>query len=218
MLLHPTRIYDVTVPVTPALPVWPGDPAVTISAVTRIADGGACNLSYLSCSNHTGTHVDAPWHFLETGARLDEIPLERWVGPCYVADLRAAGSTIDPPDLAAAGIPGQTLRLLLRTRNSDGWMSWSSIFEEDYVALSAAAAAWIVESGIRLVGIDGASVDPFHDEAHPAHHTLLGNDVLIIENLDLARVAPGPYELVCLPLKLDGLDGAPARVMLMGGA
>ncbi|MGH2535013.1 MAG: cyclase family protein [Thermomicrobiales bacterium] len=205
-------------PIAAELPVWPGDPTIEVAPVTRIGAGDVCNLSRLSMSIHSGTHVDAPWHFVDDGARLDEIPLDRWVGPCFVAELHDVTGCIDPVHLDGADIPPGTERLLLRTRNSRLWQSEFRTFTEDYVALSPASARWIVERGIRLVGIDYYSVDPFADESHKAHRILLGSAVLIVENLDLSGIAPGTYELFCFPLRLIGVDGAPARVVLLDPA
>jgi arylformamidase len=209
------RIYDITVPLGQESVVWPGDPEVEISAIARIANGDVCNLTCLALSNHTGTHVDCPWHFVDDGARLDAIPLHRWCGPCFVADLRAVARTVDASHLDAAGIPAGVERLLLRTRNSNRWSASPTTFASDYVALSPDAAQWIVARRIGLVGIDYYSVDAFDDHQHRVHHLLLGNDTLIIENLDLSAIAAGAYDLLCLPLKVVGVDGAPARVVLV---
>ena len=212
------RVFDVTVPISPDLPVWPGDPEVVVEPVTRIARGDAANVSRVTMSSHAGTHVDAPWHFVDDGARLAEIPLARWLGPCVVVHVADDVRRIEPANLEAAAISTETERLILRTANSARWRLGKLGFEEDYVALSAAGASWLVERGIGLVGIDYLSIDPYGDETDQAHRVLLGNGVLIVENLNLSAVAPGAYTLLCLPLKLAAGDGAPARVLLIGEA
>lgn len=209
------RVFDVTLPVSPELPVWPGDPSVSVAPVARIATGDAANVSALALSGHTGTHVDAPWHFVEDGAKLDEIPPERWVGPCLVVRMPEEVRRIGPEHLETAEIPAGTERLLLRTANSARWRPGKLEFDADYPALSPAGARWVVEHGIRLVGIDALSIGVFGDDGDEAHRTLLGRGVLVIEGLNLATIEPGAYGLLCLPLRLVVGDGAPARVLLV---
>ena len=209
------RIYDVTLPLAPGLPVWPGDPAIEVEPVTRIARGDVANVSRVVLSSHSGTHVDAPWHFVEGGTKLDQIPPERWVGPCVVVAMPEGVRRIEPEHLEAAQIAPGTERLLLKTANSRRWAAGPLDFVEDYVALMPAAARWVVKRGIGLVGIDYLSIETYDDAANETHRTLLGNGVLVIENLNLTGVEPGPYTLLCLPLRLAAGDGAPARVLLV---
>lgn len=212
------EVIDVTIPFSPNIPVWPTHRPVAMGPLRRIADGAPSNVTLLELTSHTGTHVDANWHFIDDGRHLDEIPLSRWNGPCFVAQIPDTVAAIDVAALEAADIPRGTERLLLRTRNSRQWAAWdgsfSLPFREDYVAVVPDAARWIVDRGIRLVGIDYLSVGPFGERNIETHRTLLGNDVLIVETLDLSRVASGAYRLVCLPLNLTACDGAPARVLL----
>jgi arylformamidase len=147
---------------------------------------------------------------------IDQVPLERWVGPCYVADVRDAAPEIEPADLEAAGVPDGTTRLILRTRNSDLWTSQPDTFDDRFVGVSLAAARWIVKRGIQLVGIDYLSVGPFHTTGVETHLELLGNGVLCVEGLDLREIVQGRYELLCFPLLIRRGDGAPARVALRG--
>ncbi len=211
----PSKVIDISVPLAPDVPVWPGDPEVRVEPMMRIAAGDVANVSALALSSHTGTHVDAPWHFIENGATLDEIPPERWIGPCVVIDIPLHAHRVEPEHLDAANLPSGTERLLLRTANSTLWGTQGREFREDYVALSPAAARWVVDHGIQLIGIDYLSIEAFDDQEHATHLTLLGADVLIIEGLNLTDVTPGPYTLLCLPLRLAGGDGAPARVLLV---
>jgi arylformamidase len=213
------EIIDVTVPFGPGVPVWPTHPPIVVEPLRRIADGGVSNVTLLAISSHAGTHVDANWHFIDDGARLLDIPLARWSGPCFVARIADQAAAVDVAALEAASIPSGTKRLLLRTRNSREWEGWDGTtalpFREDYVGVTPAAADWIVARGIRLVGHDYLSIGPFGDANQETHTILLGNDVLIVETLDLSRVDPGGYRMICLPLKVAAGDGAPARVLLV---
>ena len=208
------RVFDVTVPVSADLPVWPGDPAVVVEPVARIARGDVANVSRVALSSHAGTHVDAPWHFVDGAPTLEEIPAERWIGPCVVVRVPDDARLVEPDHLDAK-VPRGVERLLIRTANSSRWRSGRPGFDREYVALSPAAARWVVERGIRLVGIDALSIDPFDDATYAAHRILLGHGVLVIEALNLAEIEPGAYGLLCLPLRLTAGDGAPARVLLV---
>ncbi len=213
------EVFDVTVPFSGNVPTWPTHPPARVAPQSRIAEGGGSNVSRLDISSHAGTHVDANWHFIDDGAKLLEIPLQRWNGPCVVVHIAEDVAQIQASHLEGAGIPAGTERLILRTRNSRAWEDWTGgtplSFQEDYVGLQPDAARWVVERGIRIIGTDALSIGTFGAANREVHMELLGNDVLIIELLDLHRIEPGPYELVCLPLKLAIGDGAPARVLLV---
>lgn len=213
------RVLDVTVPFSPAVPTWPSHPPTAVDPMTRIAAGDRSNVSRLSISSHAGTHLDANWHFIDDGRRLLDIPLDRWCGPCWLAAIPDDVPVVEPDHLQAAGIPPGTERLLLRTRNSREWAGWDGetprSFREDYVGVSPAGARWLVARGVRLLGIDYLSAGPYGPANRETHVTLLGNDVLIVETLDLSAADPGPWDLVCLPLKLAIGDGAPCRVLLV---
>lgn len=211
-------VFDVTVPFSGHVPTWPTHPPSRVEPLSRIADGAGSNVSLLTITSHAGTHVDANWHFVDDGARLVDIPLQRWNGPCFVAHVPDEVDRIGIPELEAAGIPLATERLILRSRNSHMWDGWDGEtplpFREDYVGLAPDAARWLVDRGVRLVGTDALSVGPFGPANRETHTALLGNDVLIVEMLDLRGIEAGAYELICLPLKLAIGDGAPARVLL----
>lgn len=213
------QVFDVTVPFGANIPGWPGQPATEVTPLSRVAQGHGANVSWLQLSSHAGTHVDANWHFIDDGHKLLEIPVERWCGPCHVAHIPDTVDQISAADLEAASIPAGTDRLLLRSRNSRQWEGWDRVtpvpFREDYVGVLPDAAQWLVDHGVRLVGTDSLSVGTFGPQNRETHLTLLGNDVLVIELLDLSQIAPGPYTLICLPLKLAIGDGAPARVVLV---
>lgn len=214
MPLEP-RLIDVSIPLRNGMPEWAGRRVLDISSYSATPEQRS-NVSLATLTTHTGTHVDAPRHFIHGGPTMDDVPLERWVGPCFVADLRAAQPLIEPADLAAAAIPAGTERLVLKTRNSELWGAYPDTFFEAFVALSPAGAQWVLEHGVRLVAIDYLSIGPFSDDIVTVHRLLLGAGVLAVEGLDLSAVEPGHYELLCFPLKFAGSDGAPARVALRG--
>ena len=207
-----SEIIDISVPLLPGMPVWPGDDGIRIVPVKRMATGDKNNSSRLDCNVHTGTHVDAPWHFLEDGSTAEQLPLDAMMGEAFVAYLPEV-DVIAVETLARLTLPAGTTRLLLRTRNSELWETGVTEFRKDFVALTSDAAQWLVGQGIRLIGVDYLSVHRYGDNA-PTHQILLRAGIVIVEGLNLAGVAPGKYELICLPLRLDGADGAPARAVL----
>lgn len=208
-------IRDVSLPIGPDLLTWPGDPPIEVEASSRIAKGDAANVSEIRFGSHTGTHIDPPFHFIDEGAHVDELDLETLIGEATVADLSESAGAIMPDDLERLDLPPETTRLLLRTRNSEFWQSLPIEFPETYVALSAEGAQWIVDRGIRLVGTDFLSIEKRGAPGHPVHMTLLGAGVLIVEGLNLFDVPAGNYRFVCLPLRIVGGDGAPARAILI---
>jgi arylformamidase len=205
-------IYDISLPVSEALVVWPGDPPVRITQPAHLDRGDPYTVSRLELGAHTGTHVDAPAHFIGGGAGVDRLPLDLLVGPARVVHVPEARA-LTPQVLEGLSIPPNTERLLFRTRNSERWGREGGFWEE-YVGVPEAGARWLVARGVRLVGIDYLSISPY-DDLLPPHHTLLGAGVIVVEGLDLRGIAPGAYQLVCLPLKLVGGDGAPARAILI---
>ena len=208
------RIIDVSLGIGPDLPTWPGDPGVEIVPFSRLARGDPANVSELRLGSHTGTHVDPPVHFIDGEASIDALPLETLVGPAVVADLRGA-EAIGPAELDALDLPAGLERLLCRTDNSDLWSKAAGEFPENYVAVTPEGARWIVERSLRLVGVDFLSVERDGPPDFPVHRTLLAAGVIVVEGLDLSSVDPGPYTLVCAPLKVVGGDGAPARALLI---
>ncbi|MBI4498320.1 MAG: cyclase family protein [Chloroflexi bacterium] len=208
------KIHDISVPISAELPVYPGDAGVSLTPVARMAQGAVADVSLLSLGTHTGTHVDPPGHFLPGGATVDALPLEVLIGPAWVADARGL-PTITRPVVEQLDIPVGAQRVLFRTDNSELWERRE--FVKDFVYLEGDAARWLVERGVRLVGIDYLSVERFGFDRPEAHLTLLGAGVVILEGLDLRAVRQGPYTLLALPLKIQGGDGAPARVVLLEG-
>ncbi len=203
-------VIDISVPIRSGMIVYEGDPGVRVSPHLEIARGDPANVSMLSMGSHTGTHVDAPAHFVEGAVTLDRVPLDTLVGPALVAAVRAE-RLISAADLASVPLDGHT-RLLLKTRNSSLYAL--DRFSRDYVALGLDAAQFLVERGIKLVGIDYLSIEAFSAQGHPVHKCLLGAGMIILEGLNLGDVEPGIYELLCLPIPVRGGDGAPCRAVL----
>jgi len=199
---------DISVTLSPRLPAFPGDPAIQVERAGVAAN--PFHLTRLSLGSHAGTHIDAPAHLLGEGATVDAIPLEWLIGPCRVVDLRGRKGAIAAGDLKVLPLAG-VRRLLLRTDNSELWQRPG--FCEDYVGLAPDAANYLTALGIRLVGIDYLSIEP-PGEASAVHRILLGAEVVILEGLNLAGAPAGDYELLCLPLNLTGIDGAPCRAVL----
>jgi arylformamidase len=205
-------IHDVSVAISAHMPVWPGDPSVELERVSQISQGANANVSRLACSVHIGTHVDAPGHFLDGRAGVDHLSLDLLLGEALVIELMDVDH-IDAGVLKEAGIPFGERRLLFKTRNSEYWDDPDHEFREDFVAVEADGARWLVDHGVRLLGVDYLSVAPF-GRSRPTHEILLGAEVILVEGLDLRAVSGGRFELACLPLKLRDCDGAPARVIL----
>lgn len=208
-------IYDLTVTIWPGMPTWPGEEDIRLDPVSRISLGDVANVSRLALGTHTGTHVDAPWHFHDAGPTVDQLPLEVLVGEGYVADMGQA-TQIGPEELRQAEIPAGVTRLLLKTTNSRYWAHDKGGFQKDFVAVTPEGAQWIVERGIRLIGIDYLSVERFGSLDHAVHRTFATQGVIAIEGLNLGEIPAGWYQILCLPLKIAGADGAPARVIAVG--
>jgi arylformamidase len=208
-------LMDLTLTISPDIVTWPGDPSVYVEPLLRIASGDPANVSLLSFGSHTGTHVDAPFHFNEQGIKVDALSLETLIGPAFVCDL-AAKRDVTVEHLLRCGVPAGTKRLLLKTRNSMLWHGRSQAFTPDFVTVTPDAARWIASQGIQLLGVDYLSVERPGSDSFPVHHTLLDAGVVIVEGLDLAPLQGGWYNFVCLPLKVSGCDGAPARAVASG--
>lgn len=207
-----SRIYDISVPIRSGGLVYPGNPEIDISLQQAVAKGASANVSAIRFGSHTGTHADAARHFFDDGQTVDKIPLERLIGPAllltFADDVRSVGAA----ELRAHDIKGQT-RILLRTRNS-AFLSQKD-FVKDYTYLAPDGAQYLVDQGVELVGIDYFSIEQFHSGHHLTHRTLLERSVVIVEGLDLSVPPPGEYQFICLPLRIEGCDGAPARAVLI---
>lgn len=201
---------DLTHPLHSGMVTWPGDPSPEIHPLASIGQGDSCNTSLLQVASHTGTHMDAPRHFIPLGRTIDEIDLEVLIGKAVVADLSTRSGMISAEDLQGV-LPTGTTRILLKT--ATGCRMKDPEFVENFVALSPGGAELLVEKGVRLVGIDYLSIEPFAQRNHQVHHTLLGNGVIVVEGLDLSGLNQGEVELICLPLKIRGCDGSPCRAI-----
>lgn len=208
-------IYDVSVALSADTPTYPGDPGIEISQFLSLANGDPANVSLIHFGAHSGTHVDAPAHFLAGGAGVNSLSLETLIGRVQVVEVP---STIDTINAAFINSNCQTgeVRFLFKTRNSTFWNHEAPGFRSDYTSLDAGAAQALVHLGVKLVGIDYLSVEKFGAETFETHHTLLSEGIVIVEGLDLRQISAGVYELICLPLRISGGsgDGAPARVVL----
>ena len=203
------ELIDISVPVRPGMHVWQGDPPFRIDQVATVEAGDGYNGTRLDLGTHTGTHIDAPLHFVDGGATVDSIPLETLVGPCHVVDATAVAGQLDAAALEGGlELPPVTERLLFKTRNGALWERDS--FARDSIAFTGDGAEALLALGVRLAGIDYLTIG---DE--DAHQVLLEAGVVPLEGLDLRAVEPGPYTLFCLPLKVAGTEGAPARALLV---
>jgi arylformamidase len=208
------KIHDISLSISPEMPVWPNDPAVVLEQVTSMDAGAHDNISRLACSVHTGTHVDAPHHFMNDHRTVESLALDILVGPALVVQIPDELMVVNAEVLERSAIPEGTKRLLLKTRNSHLWERGEQMFDEKFVGISANGAQWLVDKRVLLVGIDYLSVAPYH-QSIPTHRTLLAPGIIIVEGMNLSAVDPGEYTLYCLPLKLVGSDGAPARAILV---
>ncbi len=205
-------LIDISLPIREGMIVYEGDPGISVSSALSLDRGDPANVSTLRLGSHTGTHVDAPLHFIPGGASVDTLALDVLIGRALVAEVKT-DRMIERAHLEALPLAGHT-RVLLKTRNSALWDRGS--FAREYVALAEDAARMLIERGVKLVGVDYLSIEAFGATGHPVHRTLLGAGLVIVEGLDFRRVSPGVYELYCLPLRIAGGDGSPCRAILRG--
>jgi arylformamidase len=204
------KLLDVSVPLVAGMPAYPGNPDFELQPVKRIADGGSSNVSRLILGTHTGTHVDAPRHFIDDGLTVDALSLDLLIGRARVVDISKRGG-IGAEELAEAGLR-EDIRVLLKTSNSALWND--THFHQDYTYITEEGARYLVEQGVKVIGVDYLSVEQYKKAGAPAHRALLSQGVVIIEGLNLSEAEPGMYEMYCLPLRVAGGDGGPARVIL----
>jgi arylformamidase len=213
MTENQNNILDISVALSNQTIVYPDDPILEYSLISSCANGDAANVGFLKLCIHSGTHVDVPYHFSDDGRTLEQMPLDHWVGPALVVDVTAADRCIVASDLD--GVPLQDFaRILLKTKNSGNY-GQNKQSNDDFIFLDESACDRMVAAGVKTVGLDYITVDPLGSVDFPAHQSLLGQGVCIIEHINLKDVDPGVYYLMCLPLRLIGTDGAPARVMLL---
>ena len=208
-----SRIYDLSVPIKTGGLVYPGNPEISIELHQAVAKGAGANVSFIRFGSHTGTHADASRHFFDDGQPVDQIPLERLIGPAILIAFPEDVRSVTAEHLKAKKLDGQK-RVLIRTRNS-GLLSQKE-FVPDYTFLAPDGAQYLVDLGVELVGVDYLSIEQFHSGHHRTHKTLLGRSVVIVEGLNLSVPPVGEYQFICLPLRIEGCDGAPARAVLIG--
>lgn len=202
---------DVSVPLRDGMVHWPGDPECHIKRVNRMEEGSVCNLTHISLSAHTGTHMDAPRHFIADGITMEQMPFEAVIGRCRVFELDCEDQ-ITADDLKKLRLAPRQ-RVLFKTRNST--RSWATNeFDKDFVSIRQDAAQYLVEQEVMTVGVDYLSIGGFNKDGVETHQIMLGAGIWVIEGLNLAEISDGYYELICLPIKLEGADGAPCRVVL----
>lgn len=207
-----SRIYDVSVPIRSGGLVYPGNPEIDIALQQAVAKGASANVSTIRFGSHTGTHADASRHFFDDGQPVDKIPLERLIGPALLLKFGDEVRSVGAAELQAHDLKGHK-RILLGTRNSA--LLSQKEFVKDYTFLAPDGAQYLVDKGVELVGIDYLSIEQFHSGHHRTHRTLLERSVVIVEGLDLSVPASGEYQFICLPLRIEGCDGAPARAVLI---
>lgn len=204
------KLYDISVDIQIGMPTYPGDAKFKSRKLKSVEQDGY-EIHRLSLGNHTGTHVDAPAHFIQAGATITELPLDILNGQARVVEIQNK-EKIGLTEVQNLKLDND-FRILLKTRNSSLWKT-KKRFQKNYVYLTLDAAKYLAENDIKLIGFDYLSLEKFGDSEHPVHRYLLGNQVIILEGLNLSEVEEGEYEMCCLPLKLAGMDGAPARVIL----
>lgn len=208
------EIFDISIPLNSATPVWEGDTGITISHPVSIEDGADFNVSRIEMGVHTGTHIDAPRHIITSGPAVDQIPMENLIGPVHVLRIPDEIHLIEPRNLEECGYRGDEERILLKTANSNYWKADPYTLHKEYAAISSECAEYLANSDTLLIGIDYFSISPYK-ALKPPHEILLRKGITILENADLSAVEPGFYNLYCLPLKIMGTDGAPVRAILI---
>jgi arylformamidase len=207
-----SRIYDLSVPIKTGGLVYPGNPEISVELQQAVAKGASANVSLIRFGSHTGTHADASRHFFDDGQPVDQIPLERLIGPAILIAFPDDVRSVTAENLKSRKLEGQK-RVLIRTRNSA--LLSQQQFVPDYTFLAPDGAQYLVDIGVELVGVDYLSIEQFHSGHHKTHKTLLARSVVIVEGLNFSAPPPGQYQFICLPLRLEGCDGAPARAVLI---
>lgn len=204
------QLYDASLPIRKGMAIFPGDPQFAIEPLFQCSKGDRFNLAVMTLGTHLGTHVDPPAHYLEGAASVDRLPLESLIGPGVVLDMTGR-AVVDRRALESSAL-GDHVRVMLKTDNSARLLD--SEFHEDYVHLTEDGAAYLVERAVRLIGTDYLSIEQYHNIGAPVHKRLLNAGVVVVEGVFLLDVPPGPCEIYCLPLRVEGADGAPARVVI----
>jgi arylformamidase len=208
------KIIDISLEITPDLIVWPGDPPVHVERIMKIEAGDTVNVTTLRMSAHTGTHLDAPYHFIDGKRTVDQIQIQELIGPVQVVGIPEEINLISRDLLEQILSDPVCEKIIFKTRNTNSWINRDSSFNTSYIGLDEEAANYLIKKNIKLVGIDYLSVAPFENQIK-THRALLKENIIILEGLNLSSVDPGMYFLICLPLKLKGSDGAPMRAVLI---
>jgi len=206
------KIYDISLDISEKLPVWPGDPKIGIEKKCSIENGDICNVTSIILGVHTGTHIDAPYHFVNDGRKTDEIKIQEFIGECLVVEIDT-DDFIKKEHLMDINLDGIE-KILFKTKNSILWETKVEEFNENFISLDLSAAEYLVNKGIKLIGVDYLSIEGFFSKDAIVHKTLLGNNIIVVEGLNLFGIESKKYELICLPIKLVACDGSPARVIL----
>jgi len=206
------KAYDISITISPDMTTWPGDPAVVIERAQKLEEGAMANVSRMDIGVHTGTHIDAPYHFISKGKTVDQIPLDTLIGRARVVEVSVTTDRITDSLISELMGEESSERLLFKTRNSQ-ILNKRLPFDENFSALDREGARYLVDNGVKLIGIDYLSAAPF-DDVEEVHQILLAGGIVILEGLDLSSVNTGLYDMVCLPLKLEGIEGSPSRVVL----
>lgn len=211
------KIYDISVPISSTVVVWPGDPQVAIRKISKIANGDDANISQISMCLHTGTHIDAPNHFIDNGKTIDQVPLRKLVGKALVMSFEDHIKVLDKQALVTHPMLQELLnakKVLFKTSNSSHLDMSKGEFSEDFVGIDKSGAQYLAGLNLDLIGLDYLSVAKFNDTQEP-HQILLNKEIVLLEGITLEQVPPGSYTLCCLPLPISGSDGAPARTILI---
>jgi arylformamidase len=208
------QIYDVSLPVHNNMMPFFHDPVAHVYRVRDLDKGDDANVSELKMGCHTGTHLDAPVHFVAGAPGVESLSLDDLIGPALVVEFSESLQQIHAPDLEQAGIPAGTKRVLFKTRNSKAWERKETEFRQDYCGVESDAAEWLIARGVKVVGLDHLSVCPFHDLL-TTHRLFFNARTIVIEGVNLTGIKPGLYQLICMPLNIQGADGAPCRVALV---
>ena len=208
------NIIDISIQLSRKTPVWEGDKGISVHRVAKIENGCDFNVSRIELGVHTGTHIDAPFHVFENGKTVDQIPLDTLIGSAQVIEIPNGISIIDKNCLMKMSFQDGIDRILFKTSNSLYWETDPFSFHKEYVALNSEGAKYLVDIGLKLIGVDYFSVSSFDDLKQP-HMILLDRGIVLLENIDLRQVVPGIYKLICLPMKITGTDGAPVRAVLI---
>ena len=211
------KIYDISIPISPSMVVWPGDPNVSIKKISEIKRGDTANVSEISMSVHSGTHIDSPNHFIDNEKTIEQIPLEKMVGKVFVMEFDDKTRVINKTaleDHAQLKALLDVKKILFKTSNSSKSLLMQENFVKNYVGIDKSGAQFLAEFNLDLIGVDYLSVASFNETETP-HQILLKNQIVLLEGINLHDIPPGYYKLYCLPLPLLGSDGAPARAILI---